>query len=645
MTDCWVTVSGSRFADTAADYQSGSPTALADLELTWGRGTTVDQPDASTVSFSVLDRTGGTSFLDSLPIGVPVEVWTSGDISTGGAVDVAVDGSFESLAVGASGSPRVAVEPVGASTVVVIDTPTATGNRALRATATSGGSVGIVRDVLIPPSAFSTSPSAWDSIPRFSEGVTWDWSVTIRAARDDPGAPTAWGSGVVFTDPTDSTGIASVGPLLSVVGDGNWHTVGGTITADAAAADHWLGVRVHWYIRSWQDGPTGTWADTAGPWTEYGDVLIDDQKLFAPGEGLVRNVLVFSGRITDLKASVDLDGTVDVNVTATDQLADLQNRFVGDQPWTAETLASRVARIISASGAAVQTRIDEPLGALQVSRRDVDNQPAGGLIQELSAGVDGVLWSATHATLGPYLWIENPVRRAQLQTLALSGGVVVIVPSTGSNAPAGRTILDGDDLPRGQVTWTRDVTDVVTRVDATWLDQSTTPDTTERHVLVSDTAAEALSGPQRLGVSTPLTSEADARDVGNRILARSRKIPWRTEGLTYDAGLIPPAPGDETVALLDLLDGTIRLGRGVVVINAATWPGGSASGYLDGGRYRWDGSWVLQLITTPITGVAVSGPWTSLDTTWAWNEFDPAIVWTDLFGVTGPITVGTTEGN
>ena len=51
--------------------------------------------------------------------------------------------------------------------------------------------------------------------------------------------------------------------------------------------------------------------------------------------------------------------------------------------------------------------IDEGLRDLIVSWLDVDHQPAGWLIAELAAGVDGVLWSATHASTGPYLWIEN----------------------------------------------------------------------------------------------------------------------------------------------------------------------------------------------------------------------------------------------
>ena len=72
-----------------------------------------------------------------------------------------------------------------------------------------------------------------------------------------------------------------------------------------------------------------------------------------------------------------------------------------------------------------------------MSWRDVDNQPAGALLAELAAGVDGVLWSATHSTTGPYLWIENVADRAQVETLEHVGGVVTIVVSTRNGRPAG----------------------------------------------------------------------------------------------------------------------------------------------------------------------------------------------------------------
>ena len=68
----------------------------------------------------------------------------------------------------------------------------------------------------------------------------------------------------------------------------------------------------------------------------------------APAGGTVRDVLVFAGRITDLAGDDRRPaGTIRVDVTAVDQLADLENRYVGDEPWLAEPFAARVDRILN----------------------------------------------------------------------------------------------------------------------------------------------------------------------------------------------------------------------------------------------------------------------------------------------------------
>ena len=626
--DCWIDVDGERFADTAADYHAGTPTALADVEVAWGRTTTVDQPEAATARVTVLDQSGGTGFVDAIPVGVPIDVWASGDIGTGAATDVAVDGGFETP--GLVATDRVRVNQTDSSTATTVTDRVHSGAQAIRI----GTGIMGVAGSLIPPDVWTIggSPASWDAIPKLVAGANWSWSVWVWAGRGVRVYARPYG----MTGPTDPVG-TGFGVHKISTGAGGWVQMSGTDVIPVPMADRWLGIQVVVDQPDTWEQTAGTWAGTPGTWADYGtDHWIDDQRLMAP-PAATRDVLVFSGRVTDLSASVDVDGTIRVDVTAVDQLADLQNRYVGDQPWTMETLTARVARIISLSGADVDTRIDTALASLQVSRRDVDNQPAAGLLAELAAGTDGVLWSATHATTGPYLWIEDVARRAILATLALQGGVVVIVVDPGTNRPAGRTVLDGATLPQGEVSWVRDGTDVVTRVDATWLDQSTTPEPTERSVRVVDAPAEADGAVFRMGVSTPLTTSAAATNVGNRILARTRTSSWRTEGLTLDAGLTPPEPGADTAEVLDLLDGTLRIGRGLVVTNVERWPGGSTAAYLDGGRYGYDGAWVLQFATTPWTGVAESGPWRSLDPAWRWNQFDPAIDWADLYGVTGPI--------
>jgi hypothetical protein len=435
-----------------------------------------------------------------------------------------------------------------------------------------------------------------------------------------------------------------VGPVAAPIavgpGDGSWTVTGATLLSDRADTV-WLGVQVTILsVWTWVETP-GTWAERPGTWAAHGyTVDVDALTLDAPPTGLTRDVLVFSGRVTDLSASTPTPGGYQVEVIAVDQLAELANREVGDVPWTAETFTARVSRILTAAALDVDVIVDAgPIGGLTVSKRDVDSQPAANLLSEMAAGVDAVMWTAVHETLGGYLWFEDPATRAILSTLTEVGGVVVIVPAAPNRAP-GRSVIDACQIPAGDVTWIRDVADVITRVDATWLDQTTTPPT-ERNTRVEDTAGIDLFGVRRYSLTTPLTTAVDADDTAARVLARSRQLDWRAEGVVWDVAMFPPAPGDPTAAVLDLLDGTVRIGRGIIIDGADTWPGipaaATATGYLDGGRYlHGPAGWELGLYTTPAGGLGRSGPWTSLDPTWTWLMMDPDIAWSDLYGVTGP---------
>ena len=432
---------------------------------------------------------------------------------------------------------------------------------------------------------------------------------------------------------------------------GTWTTVRDDVLATAVTADDWLGVSVAVDLATWtapygQSAPYA-WTAAPGTWADYGPSYVDDVVLMAPAGGTVRSVLVFAGRITDLTAQiVDKAGTLGVTVTAVDQLADLENRYVGDVPWLAEPFATRVGRITAAAGVTVPASIDPRLAPLTVSWRDVDHQPAGGLLAELAAGVDAVLWSATHSTTGPYLWFEDVGERTSGEILVDVDGIVTIVVD--SERPGGRTRIDGCQIAAEELTWIRDVSDVITRVDVTWKDQTVdqdgNPSPTDRAVRVLDADLEAGGNVRRLGLSTPLISEADAIDVADRVLARTNSPAGRIDGLTWDLGLFPPAAGVDMAAALDLLDGTIRIGRGLIVDRADLWPDGGPIGvYLDGGTYTYDGAWTLGLVGTPLGGLGESVPWVDLDPGWAWNEFDPAIDWIDLYGVAGPLaTTGRT---
>ena len=177
LIDCYIEVDGEHFADTAQDYVDHRPVALADLSLAWGRHTVVDQPEAAVVTFRVIDQAGGESFLDVLHIGAPVDVRASGTVALGGATDVVVDGSFETLALGDAGA-RVLQGPA-----TVVNTTAFHGAKSLRIE--DPGAEGNMW-VTIGPDFFDIggAPQSWDDIPTFQTGDQWQMSLAIRAGID-----------------------------------------------------------------------------------------------------------------------------------------------------------------------------------------------------------------------------------------------------------------------------------------------------------------------------------------------------------------------------------------------------------------------------------------------------------------------------
>jgi hypothetical protein len=234
--------------------------------------------------------------------------------------------------------------------------------------------------------------------------------------------------------------------------------------------------------------------------------------------------------------------------------------------------------------------------------------------------VDGVLWPAVHQALGAYLRLEDPANRAALLNLALVGGVITVVqgdPSTGFD-------LSACLIRRDPVRWVQDVADLVTRVAVGWkvqgLDPAGLPITTD--------ATEQV-------VDTDLTTAADAADVASRVLARTAPEAWRADGLVIDDDYVTPDP-DGVALVLDLLDGTSRIGAPIVLGDLPYWSpaGADAAVYLEGGAYRFTGGrWVLDLNVSSASGLGQSAAWDQLDPTWTWNQWDPALTWNDLRGV------------
>jgi hypothetical protein len=352
-------------------------------------------------------------------------------------------------------------------------------------------------------------------------------------------------------------------------------------------------------------------------------------------------VIVFVGRVTDLELSYEDDqggGGAVCQVIATDLMGDLANRFVGSEPWPMETIAARAARIMTAIGQSVTVTVDDRPKALSVSRLDVDRQPAANLLRELATTGTAVLWVVVDTAGTVSLRIEDPTARSGLWILG-KGGDGFWRPMQGTESSGGQ--LDTSQVLRAPVRWNRATADLITRVTVRWLDQSTSPGTTERTVGVVDAAAEAQLGARGLSVGTILTSSADATAAANLLLATHQASDlWRASGLEWDLAH-SVADDDDTRALaLHLLDNTTRIGAALLVGVMPAWAPGvdSAIGlYCDGGEYEFvGGRWRLTLLTTASTGTGKSFTYVQTPREIQYAQMAHDVSYLDLVGVAAP---------
>lgn len=637
---CVLWIDGQRYADGSAGESPDQPVALTGLKIVWGRDTTIDQPAPATCTFEVLDLPGGERFTGRLTIGSRVQVRADAVIYPDPTIPTLTDPGFETAAAGST--PSV-ISNAGA--VLVTAAQAHTGAHSARVDPADAGR--LVR-VIFPPAPLSTDPAGWDDVPRTLPGQTWRYGAAVRAATALAPVAAVAVHPVTFTQPwAGSERVMTETAGAGAPDAGGWAVHAGDVHPPAGV---WLGLAVDVYPTgpAWSDlDPALTWSaiDPAVIWAELAATYVDDLLILAPAEGAARAGEVFTGRVTDLLAEWNSDvgdtgGTI-VKVTAQDDTAELANRYVGAEPWSAETLGARFGRILTAAGQQMQYTVDPVPAARQVTYRDVDNQSAGGLLADLAKSAGGALWSATSLTTGPYLRLEDIDARPPLQTLTMVGGVIVIVPA--SSAGGHGLTISACDVLLDPIQWVQDVADVATRVAIGWKDQ--TPDPTkpvDRTVTVINAPAETANGQRRVQVSTELAVQTDAQAVGTSILGRLGAGGWRIRGVTYRIDPAEPLTPDGIAAVMTILDATTRIGLPILLVDVPSWSPAPATPavplYLEGAELtNTAGAWTLALVTSAAhaTGGALV-KWSDLPVDWSWTEWDPAIRWLDLAGVGPP---------
>lgn len=613
-------------------------TAEEGLSIVWGRKSVIEQPSPSTCAFRLWDEPGGASYADTVRVGSRVAVWAEGTVPSGGA-----------------GSPTFA-DP-GFETEVRATTTNATVTRTNRAARVKAGTyaaklhpvtMGAPWAAAFPPAALQapgTNPGAWDGLPKVGAGQTWRLGMQLWV----PEAVTVKVRPVIYTGPYAASGTVqtAVGTVTGPAG-GGWVSVDQPYYPGSAAG--WLGfaLEVSGGL-SWADLPPSlTWATEPSTilWEDYSDVFVDSVSILAPAAGSPISILVFGGRVTDIEAAWDDTAQgAGVGITAVDFLGDLGNRYVGDSPWAAETLGTRFTRVLSLAAAAGEppttADIASTLSPVVMTAEDVDHRAASGLLSDMANSVDGVLWSATHAVTGPYVKLEDPYQRPALYRLRLIGGVIKVVLIDPATLPPEQrpTALSACDVLRDPVTFLRDVTDIATRARVTWQEQ-TLPNPTERTFSVVSAPRELSYGTRAVGLSSMLTTAADAERVADRLMARQSGN-WRVDGLAVgDADFRIPDDAAATI-LLGLLDGVRRGGLPLLITDMPDWAplGSQVPVYLEGGSYAFvGGGWQLALSVSVATGLGATAAWDELDATWKWDQWDPTLTWDALRGVGKPPT-------
>jgi hypothetical protein len=625
---CTVLINGQPVNDGCVSTDPHVPTVLTGLKVEWGRASVVDQPQASTCTFTVLDPLTEPRLVPSLAMGQQIDV----------RVDTIIypDPTVSTI-------PKIIPSGVAYATWTVAPdgkTGTVTGDAG-----TNGHLVGFT----LPPLPYSDDPLAWDAVPRTLPGQDWRYTLTIT----EPAPFAGWSGWAAEVAPA-----YFVNPNGSEVEYGTWtvfppgtpsSTVDITFTPPNGI---WLGLAVHLYPVSpvWTQLDATTWnALGATPtWDGLATFGLSNLQVLAPAAGAAQSAFVFSGRITDVIARWDGGPDSFVDVIAQDWLAELANRYVGDIPWNMEPLGTRAQRIIQLSGQPIKLTVDPGPAALQVSYRDVDKQPAAGLLQQLATSSGSVLWTATHMVTGQVMRIEDVGARPAGKTLSDASGLVDVVPTPPANAlPVTACNIDAEP-----VRFLLDTSDTFSMVAVQWLEQTTDPGPpvvqrpTQRTEELVDAADMTSIGARRLSISTQLAVQADARNQAAVRLARSSNIAWRIEDLTWDTADDRLGP-DEIQTVMRLLDGTLRNGLPMMLTDLPPWVQPMTSNqnavalYVEGGTYRYNaGAWELSVNTSNASGSAVGNmPWNALDADWYWNTFDPDVSWLDLYGVTYPAVV------
>ena len=650
---CEVLLDGKRFADGREGDDMLAPLALDGLRVTWGRETTVDQPEPSTCTLEVMDARGGAAFLGMIYAGASLEVRSRtvvGGVGGSTTIQTLPDPGFDETAPG--DTPPNALTELASSAEVVLDDDDGGHLLALDKATGATPNPSLARVSLAPGPITSGDPDAWATLPRVDSSGEWSYTLDVLAP---PGADVNV-QGVYFYAPdgVGNTGAGSAS-VLNVTGTGSLEPLAHDPFALSPTEPAWLGLWVQVSYTRWDGWPTSngaTWdeVDAALTWDDLTTTRIDNVNLYltTEDEGPSNDLVVFAGSVTDVKVEWDESlpplGGARLSVTAADFSAETNNFYIGDEPWPVEPMATRFARVITELNQQTSVPygyssvVDPELGAIALGFQDVDNTSALSLLSSFAESVDGVLWPAVHVTYPQrYFYVEDINKRASGIVLRVEDDGYVVIDDSGN---VGRTRLSACYVLRDPVSFEQSTEDATTRVAVGWQEQTTDdegePAPTDRTVELVDADLETRLGVRRVQTSTLLQAEADAENHAERKLRRLTPQTWRALGIVYDLAIHTEGYTREVQERARaLLDGTTRIGLPLVLTDLPEWSpaGTSLPVYIEGGVYEFTGGrWSLSLVVSNVYGAGSSAPWDEIPDTWRWDDFGPDVTWNDLYG-------------
>jgi len=346
---------------------------------------------------------------------------------------------------------------------------------------------------------------------------------------------------------------------------------------------------------------------------------------------------MFAGRIVErsLTHFNESDGTPwgRFTVTAVGPLAVLGVRRIGDVPWPQETGTARATRILTAGGTPWQ--VDGTVD-LSVLPRDVDAQPAAGLLDELASWTSAAVF-------------DTPTGEVVYQ--ALSGRSRPVVPfmwddfdpaATWDQFDAALT-WDGDPPSIGD--WPSPTSEFPIVLPCTavvfepeWASAEATivnevaigygAADPQAEVRLEDAASITAHGRRYLYQGTGLATSADATARASHILTTQHMERWQIGDVTVALDLLDPAT---YAAVLGLVCGDHVTLQGLPQPAPATdWTGivegWTFTQWAEGGTLREQ---MILTLSDPLLSLAVMR-WDDYPAIYEWQEHPNFVAWDDL---------------